>query len=122
MIQPRSRSPRLFLLGVIALGLAGIACTVEADPKSPFLGEWAFHTRDKRNEAHLTLLKSGACRMELDEESYPSCSWLTESNGEVTINYGRYLSISSASAIVAGDEMTLTLTSGAYWLLRREGA
>ncbi len=60
--------PRLVLFGVIALGLAGIACTVSADPKSPFIGEWTFHTKGKRNEAHLAMLQTGACRMKLAED------------------------------------------------------
>ncbi|MEP7009195.1 MAG: hypothetical protein ABJC13_02630 [Acidobacteriota bacterium] len=123
---PRSRSqtPRLFLFGVIALGIAGIACTVAADPKSPFLGEWTFHTKGKRNEAHLALLKTGACRMELGQELYHSCSWLTESNGEATINYGKYLSLSSASAKVGGDELTFNFGNNpeAYWVLTRVGS
>ena len=124
MIRPRSQSPRLFLLGVIALGLAGIACTVAADPKSPFLGEWTFHTKSRQNEAHLTLLKTGGCRLEMAEEMLRSCSWLTESNGEVTVNYGKYLSLSYASAKVAGDELTLAFGNDpeAYWILTRVGS
>lgn len=124
MIQPRSPAPRLFLLGVIALGLAGFACTVAADPKSPFLGEWIGHTKDKRDEARLTLLKTGACRMAFAEEAFHSCSWLTESNGEVTVNYGKYLSLSSASAKVAGDELILTFGNDSqnYWVFARMGS
>lgn len=89
-------------------GLAGIACTVPADPKSPFLGEWRLITGSGPARAILTLLPTGSCTLKADKREYRSCSWITRPNNEVTVNYGRYLSLSSASATVAGDELTVT--------------
>jgi len=108
MIRLRFQPPRLFLFGVIALGLAGIACTVAADPKSPFLGEWRLITGSGPARAILTLLPTGSCTLKAEELEYRSCSWITRPNNEVTVNYGRYLSLSSANATVAGDELTVT--------------
>lgn len=124
MNRLRSQAPRFFLFGAVTLGLSNVACTVAADPKSPFLGEWTFHTKDRQNEAHLALLKTGACRMELAEEKYRSCSWVSGSGGETTISFGKYLSLSSASAKVADDELTLVFGNNpdARWVLTRDGS